>query len=199
MYTPVFEHMWFVLGRFRWKCLPSWGGLQHKGRCRGAWPGPWASGTEETQMQEPSGLSDARGAILRRFPAAQWWLWGGTSAVSGTRQKWLPSTSSQIHTLFPGDLRFRVIDTHSGPHCLLLVGLQRLRASACPPPAPRSECGALSSGVDVSGQYRLRARGVLGAGVCVRIPEVVVQVPVLTYQAANSQSVCTLRCVGLSQ
>ena len=66
-----------------------------------------------------------------------------------------------------------------------LAGLQRLWASACPPPTPHGLCGALSSGVDVSGQYRLRMRGVLGVGVVVQV-QVQVQVPVLTYQAANS-------------
>lgn len=82
--------------------------------------------------------------------------------MCGTQRKRFPSTGSQIHTPFPGDLTFRVSDTHSGPHCLWLVGLQ---ASACPPLAPRSLCGALSSGVDVSGQCRLWVRGVLGVGV----------------------------------
>lgn len=94
---------------------------------------------------------------------------GGTSAVCGTQRKRFPSTGLQIHTPFPGDLTFRVIDTHSGPHCLWLVGLQRLQslqASACPPLAPRGLCGAVTSGVDVSGQCCLRMCGVLGVGVC---------------------------------
>ena len=47
--------------------------------------------------------------------------------MCGTQRKRFPSTGLQIHTPFPGDLTFRVIDTHSGPHCLWLVGLQRLQ------------------------------------------------------------------------
>lgn len=52
-------------------------------------------------------------------------------------------------------------------------------------PAPRGERGALSSGVDVSGQCRLRASGAGGGGVCPD-PRGGRTVPVLTYQAANS-------------
>lgn len=88
---------------------------------------------------------------------------GGASTVCGTQRKRFPAHRPGTHTPFlAGDLDVQVSDTHSGPHCLWLVGPRPGLSSPWPSCWPG---GALSSGVDGAGSAVCGCVGFWGGGV----------------------------------